>query len=89
LHPHHFLGFTLTGNISAGSIITLLTAIVGFCTVAIGQNKLKSRADDLHETVSSIDKAVNGKSEDEQTLRENVQDLHNRSSNARTRGTDG
>jgi hypothetical protein len=85
---HMAAGVVFTGSVSIGSIITLLTALVGFATVIANQRKIHARADEITETVRGLDAAVNGKKPHEQTLRENVQDLHDRQSHARTRVTD-
>ena len=65
----HFFDIKFTGTISLGSFVTFLTALIGFFTVGRQQRK-------VHDKVNSIDQSVNGRTGDEQTLRENVQDLH-------------
>jgi hypothetical protein len=84
--PH--IAAILTGHISVGSLLTLFTAIVGFATVIANQRTIKARTDHVARKVESIDNSVNGKAPGEGTLRQNVQDLHDRHSSARTRATD-
>jgi hypothetical protein len=65
-----------TGNISAGSIGAVIVGVIGLATTLAQTSQIRARQAEIHDKVDSVDRAVNGKSVDQQTLRENVQDLH-------------
>jgi hypothetical protein len=83
----HAAAIQLTGTISVGSILTLLTAVVGLLTVYAQNKATKQRVDHVVTKVEGIDKAVNGVGPDRQVLVKNVQDIHDQLTTAAAQAT--
>ena len=82
---------TFNGTVGLGSILTFLTAVVGFATVLLETRRTRSHVSKVESKVDEVNSAVNGVGPERQPLVKNVQDIHDqlaRPTGTTTRSTD-
>jgi len=82
---------TFNGNVGLGSILTFLTALVGFATVLLETRRTRNHIRNVESKVDEVNSAVNGVGPGQQPMVKNVQDIHDqlaRPAGTETRSTD-
>jgi hypothetical protein len=78
---------TFTGQVGIGSILTFLTALIGFFTVLAEIKRNRRHADKVEEKVDAVSHAVNGVLPGDTSMVRNVQELHDQLTNSAAQRT--